>query len=126
MKQPWGKGGDWAIAQTPQNDEFFSFSVMPRLSLFLSPHPPLSSFTPSFRYFVSFVVEINPLKLTPKNQSVGIDLGLKTFFALSDGMQFQSPNYLKADHKISKFQRQLARRSASKTPRNGVIKCELK
>ena len=43
------------------------------------------------RYFISFVVEIQPEKL-PKTQSVGIDLGRKTFATFSNGKQMH-PNH---------------------------------
>lgn len=43
------------------------------------------------------------------NQSVGIDLGLKTFAVLSTGEKFKSPDYSRCDQKIRKLQRKLAR-----------------
>ena len=61
------------------------------------------------RYFLSFVVEIESFIVEPLNQSVGIDLGLKTFAVLSTGEKFKSPNYSKHDKKIRKLQRKLAR-----------------
>ncbi|PPT07633.1 Transposase [Geitlerinema sp. FC II] len=30
------------------------------------------------RYFLSFVVEIEPIEVEPENQGVGVDLGLET------------------------------------------------
>ncbi|MBD1828078.1 transposase [Microcoleus vaginatus GB1-A2] len=70
------------------------------------------------RYFLSFVVEINPASPLPKNQSVGIDLGLKTFASLSDGTQVKSPDYSKPDRKIRKLQRKLARQPHDSRRRN--------
>ena len=70
------------------------------------------------RYFLSFVVEINPASPLPKNQSVGIDLGLKTFASLSDGTQVKSPDYSKPDRKIRKLQRKLARQPHESRRRN--------
>jgi len=61
------------------------------------------------RYFLSFVVEIESSIVEPLNQSVGIDLGLKTFAVLSTGEKFESPNSSKHDKKIRKLQRKLAR-----------------
>lgn len=61
------------------------------------------------RYFLTFVVEIEPETVEPINQSVGIDLGLKTFAVLSNGEKFDSPDYAKHDRKIRKLQRKLAR-----------------
>ena len=40
---------------------------------------------PANRYFLSFVVEIEPVQVKPKNQSIGIDLGIKTFAVMSNG-----------------------------------------
>lgn len=70
------------------------------------------------RYFLSFVVEINPARIVPKNQSIGIDLGIKTFAVLSDGTQVKGPDYLKPDHKIRKLQRKLARQQKDSSRRN--------
>ncbi|MCP6760987.1 MAG: transposase [Fischerella sp. CENA71] len=61
------------------------------------------------RYFLSFVVEIEPIDSDAKNQSIGIDLGLKTFALMSNGETAISPNYSKTDRKIRKLQRKLAR-----------------
>jgi len=61
------------------------------------------------RYFLSFVVEIDPVQIDAKNQSIGIDLGIKTFAVMSDGSKAESPNYSKHDRKIRKFQKKLAR-----------------
>jgi putative transposase len=44
------------------------------------------------RYFLSFAIAVNPIASQPKNQSIGVDLGIKTFAALSDGTQVISPD----------------------------------
>ena len=61
------------------------------------------------RYFLSFVVEVEPINTDAKNQSIGIDLGIKTFAVMSNGEKVESPNYSKIDRKIRKLQRKLAR-----------------
>jgi len=61
------------------------------------------------RYFLSFVVEIEPIQSEAKNQSIGIDLGINTFAVMSDGEKAISPDYSKKDRKIRKLQRKLAR-----------------
>lgn len=61
------------------------------------------------RYFLSFVVEIKPIQFDAKNQSIGIDLGIKTFAVMSNGEKAVSPDYSKKDRKIRKLQRKLAR-----------------
>ncbi|PPS43447.1 RNA-guided endonuclease TnpB family protein [Chroococcidiopsis sp. TS-821] len=61
------------------------------------------------RYFLSFVVETEHIQSEAKNQSIGIDLGIKTFAVMSNGEKAVSPNYSKKDRKIRKLQRKLAR-----------------
>ncbi|WP_293126378.1 transposase [Microcoleus sp. bin38.metabat.b11b12b14.051] len=61
------------------------------------------------RYFLSFVVDVEPVSLEAKNQSIGIDLGIKTFAFMSDGTKAESPSYVKLDRKVRKLQRKLAR-----------------
>ena len=63
------------------------------------------------RYFLSFVVEIQHEVKAASNQSVGIDLGLKTFAALSSGEKIKSPDYSQLDRKIRRSQRRLSKRS---------------
>ena len=61
------------------------------------------------RYFLSFVVEIVPNRVDAKNQSIGIDLGIKTFAVTSNGEKVESPSYKKLDRKIRRKQKKLAR-----------------
>ncbi|WP_083862252.1 RNA-guided endonuclease TnpB family protein [Baaleninema simplex] len=70
------------------------------------------------RYFLSFVVEIEPTNIEAKNPSIGIDLGLKTFAVMSDGTQAESPDYSKPDRRIRKLQRKLARQQKGSKRRN--------
>jgi putative transposase len=61
------------------------------------------------RYFLSFVVEIEPVCIDAKNQSVGIDLGIKTFAVMSNGEKAVSPSYSRLDRNVRKLQKKLAR-----------------
>jgi putative transposase len=61
------------------------------------------------RYFLSFVVEVEPELVEAENQSIGIDLGIKTFAFMSNGETAKSPEYSKLDRKIRKLQKKLAR-----------------
>ncbi|MEG4484519.1 transposase [Microcoleus sp. D2_18a_B4] len=70
------------------------------------------------RYFLSFVVEVQPVHSEAKNQSLGIDLGIKTFAVMSNGEKSESPNYKKLDRKIRKLQRKLARQPKDSKRRN--------
>jgi putative transposase len=62
------------------------------------------------RYFLSFVVEIQPEIKPAILQAIGIDLGLKTFAALSNGEKVSSPDYSHLDRKIRRSQRKFSRR----------------
>ncbi len=70
------------------------------------------------RYFLSFVVEVNPHRVDVKNQSIGIDLGIKTFAVMSDGTAAQSPSYKQLERKIRRLQRKLARQPKDSKRRN--------
>jgi putative transposase len=70
------------------------------------------------RYFLSFVVEVEPPKIDAKNQSVGIDLGIKTFAVMSNGEKAESPSYKKLDRKVRQLQKQLARQQKDSKRRN--------
>jgi putative transposase len=70
------------------------------------------------RYFLSFVVEVEPQITVAKNQSIGIDLGIKIFATMSNREKVESPNYSKIDRKIRKLQRKLARQTKGSNRRN--------
>ncbi|NEP10011.1 MAG: IS200/IS605 family element transposase accessory protein TnpB [Symploca sp. SIO2C1] len=61
------------------------------------------------RYFLSFVVEVEPVQIDVKNQSIGIDLGVKTFAVMSNGEKVVSPSYTALDRRVRKLQKKLAR-----------------
>ncbi len=64
------------------------------------------------RYFLSFVVEILPEVLPKTDNSVGIDLGIKTFATLSNGQKIDAPKPLKK--RIKKY-RKLSKSLSKKT-----------
>ncbi|MFB2879690.1 RNA-guided endonuclease InsQ/TnpB family protein [Floridanema aerugineum] len=70
------------------------------------------------RYFLSFVVDVEPINVNAKNQSIGIDLGIKTFAVMSNGEKAFSPDYKMLDRKIRKLQRKLARQLQSSSRRH--------
>jgi putative transposase len=63
----------------------------------------------SNRYFLSFVVEVQPIQVDAKNQSIGIDLGIKTFAFMSNGEKAISPDYSKLARKVKRLNRKIAR-----------------
>jgi putative transposase len=62
------------------------------------------------RYFLSFVVDVEPEIVAAQTQSVGIDLGLKTFAVLSAGEKIDSPDYSMLERRIRRAQRKMSRR----------------
>ncbi|NEO02187.1 MAG: IS200/IS605 family element transposase accessory protein TnpB, partial [Moorea sp. SIO3I7] len=60
-------------------------------------------------YLLSFVVDIEPVQANAKNQSIGIDLGIKTFAVMSDGSEVHSPDYSRLDSKLRKAQKKFAK-----------------
>ena len=62
------------------------------------------------RYFLSFVVDVEPKIIPAKNESVGIDLGVKIFAALSSNEKVYAPDYSKLERKIRRTKRVLSRR----------------
>lgn len=62
------------------------------------------------RYFLSFVVETEPVQMPAQFPSVGIDLGIKTFAVLSTGEKVNSPGYKLLERKVRRTQRKAARR----------------
>lgn len=69
--------------------------------------------TPSGKYFVALCctdVDIAPLPST--GRSVGLDVGIKTFAASSDGQEYVNHKYLaKSEKKLARLQRQLSRKT---------------
>jgi putative transposase len=61
------------------------------------------------RYFLSFVVDVEPISVNAKNPSIGIDLGIKTFAVMSNGEKAVSPSYKALLRRVRKLQHKLAR-----------------
>lgn len=80
------------------------------------------------RYFLSFVVEVEPVQVDATNQSrrsylatagaIGIDLGIKAFAMMSNGEKAVSPSYRELDRRVRKLQRRLARQQKDSKRRN--------
>ena len=65
----------------------------------------------SGRYFLSFVVDIEPDPIPAQHNSVGIDLGISTFATLSTGKKVNAPKPLKRNlRRLTTKQRKLARK----------------
>lgn len=73
------------------------------------------SLTPTNKYFVSILVEVdNELpnkKPISENQTIGVDLGIKTFATLSNGVKIDNPKYLrKSIKKLKVLQRKVSKK----------------
>ena len=83
--------------------------------------------TPSGKYFISILVKLNdsnPNKvLIDESQAVGIDLGIKTFATLSDGVEIQNPKNLKKSmRKLKRLQRDVSRKQKESNNRKKSVK----
>lgn len=72
--------------------------------------------TPTHKYFISILVEVNEQDANAKpiseSKAVGIDLGIKTFAVLSDGTEIQNHKYLKRSiKKVKRLQRSLSKKA---------------
>jgi len=58
------------------------------------------------KWYASFSCEIEPERLPLNTDAVGIDVGIKTFAALSDGREIANPHFFRAEEKaLAKVQR---------------------
>lgn len=67
--------------------------------------------TSTDRYYISVLYECNDKPKLNNNKSVGIDVGIKTFAVLSDGMEFENQKLLKSNlRKLRILQRSVSRK----------------
>ncbi len=82
--------------------------------------------TPNNKYFVSVLVEtkdepIEKVKIISENQAIGIDLGLKSFATLSNGIEVSNPSFSKQYKiRLAVKSRQLARKTKGSNLRNNA------
>jgi putative transposase len=69
-------------------------------------------------WYACFSVEFEPEKLPRKDNAIGLDMGLETFARRSDGIPIENPRYYqKAQAKLRRAQRKVARRLNKKSNR---------
>ena len=73
--------------------------------------------TPTEKYFVSILTEMEYTPLNKTGLSVGIDLGIKDFLVLSNGTKIKNHRFLKHYEKILKLNQQSLSRKTSKSVR---------
>lgn len=67
-------------------------------------------------WYVIFTVEVDPedffeVPTSPNKNAVGLDIGIKTFASLSDGIQIENPHFLiHSEKKLKRAQRRLSRK----------------
>jgi len=98
------------------NDGFLALSKIGNVPIIL--HRPLEGKaksatirrTPTGKWFVTFSCEWEPTALPANPNQIGIDMGVKTFAAMSDGSKIENPKFFKAEQKaLAKAQRKLAK-----------------
>jgi putative transposase len=68
--------------------------------------------TPTGKYFVSILTELQYIPIQKSNQSVGIDLGIKDFLVLSNGTKIKNHRFLKHyEHQLKLSQKYLSRKT---------------
>ena len=73
--------------------------------------------TPTGKYFVSILTEIEYTPVNKTGLSVGIDLGIKDFLVLSNGTKIKNHRFLKHYERILKLNQQSLSRKISKSVR---------
>src|SRR6266511_4690550 len=105
----------------PQRFKFHeNFTYLPKVGWVKTKfHRPLEgrpknvtvSKTKTGKYFVSIQCEVEMVEQTARDGEIGIDLGVKSFLATSEGWKRDNPRHLQqAERKLIRLQRQLSRR----------------
>lgn len=62
------------------------------------------------KWYASFSVEVEPKRPPKLDNAVGIDVGLKTFATLSDGVEIENPRFFRKEEKaLGRVQRKLSK-----------------
>src|SRR6266540_5403241 len=105
----------------PQRFKFYeNFTYLPKVGWVKTKfHRPLEgrpknvtiSKTKTGKYFVSVQCEVGIIEQPAKGREIGIDLGVKSFLATSEGWKRDNPRHLqRAEKKLKRLHRQLSRR----------------
>ncbi len=114
------KRGDQSI-RYPQRFKFYnSFTCLPKIGWVKTEfHRPLEgkpknvtvSKTKTGKYFVSIRSEVEMVEQPARGGQIGIDLGIKSFLATSEGWKRDNPRHLqRSEKKLKRLYRQLSRR----------------
>lgn len=61
------------------------------------------------RYFLSFIVDVEPISNPASRESIGVDLGIQIFAAVSNGEKVFAPSLSRLDRKMRRMHKQLGR-----------------
>ena len=75
--------------------------------------------TPSNKYFISILVDVENKRLPKVDKKIGVDVGLKEFAICSDGYRVSNPKYLRnSEKRLIKLQKDLSRKQKGSNNRN--------
>lgn len=75
------------------------------------------------KWYVTISCDVEPERLPKKNSEIGIDVGLKTFAAFSDGGEIENPRFFKKEEKaLAKAQRKLQKQKKGTKERHRARK----
>lgn len=105
----------------PQRFQFYeNFTYLPKAGWVKTKfHRPLEgrpknvtvSKTKTGKYFVSVQCEVDRIEQSARGGEIGIDLGIKSFLATSEGWKRDNPHHLQqAEKRVKRLQRQVSRR----------------
>ena len=79
---------------------------------------------PTGKWFVSFIVEVEPDEHLPKTElSIGVDVGLKSFITLSNGEHVDNPRFfVHEENALAKAQRKLSKAEKGTPERVNALK----
>ena len=82
-------------------------------------HNVAVEFTPTDKYFVILNVDFEPNTIVLKDNAIGIDVGIKSFYSDSNGNIVANPKYLERSlKKLAREQRRLSRKKKGSSNRN--------
>jgi putative transposase len=115
-----GKREDQSIRYPQRFKLYENFTYLPKVgwvktkfhrSLEGRPKNVTVSKTKSEKYFVSIQCEVEMIEQPARGGEIGIDLGVKSFLATSEGWKRDNPRHLQqAERKVKRLQRQVSRR----------------
>jgi len=79
--------------------------------------------TATGKWFITFSCVVSPKLISKSNKAIGIDVGLKTFAALSNGVRIKNPRFFRQEEKqLAKVQRKFSKLKKQNKERNKARK----